>query len=172
MKSFNQKFLSLLLLLMAVTSIGNALGQSPQASTASPGKKESAASIDSRSARVLFDEANTYVNKKFEEFNKQKLEYDDKLDARTKQEQKALAAKNAAALQSRKSLTSGDLYYLGMLNHLAGNGDEALEAMRSYLASGPEGENAQVARAVIVLYATRTDLIPEAERAVEAYART
>jgi thiol-disulfide isomerase/thioredoxin len=58
-----------------------------------------------------------------------------------------------------------------MLNHIAGNGDEALEAMRSYLSAGPESENAQVARAVVVLYATRKDLVPEAERAVAAYAQ-
>jgi thiol-disulfide isomerase/thioredoxin len=168
MKSFDQKFLTFVLLLMAVTSSGNAYGQSPHDA---PEKKDSIASIEARPARVLFDEANTYVNKKFEEFNKQKLQYDDKLEATTKQEQKALAAKNAAALQSRKSLTTGDLYYLGMLNHIAGNADQALEAMRGYLASGPEVENAQVARAVVVLYATRKDLISEAEKAVEAYAR-
>jgi thiol-disulfide isomerase/thioredoxin len=169
MKSFDQKFLTIVLLLVAVAPISNAFGQTPNAS---PEKKDSVASSESRPARLLFEEANTYVNKKFEEFNKQKLQYDDKLDAKTKQEQKALAAKNAAALQSRKSLTTGDLYYVGMLNHLAGNGDEALEAMRSYLATGPEGENAQLARAVVVLYTTRKDLIPEAERAVEAYAQT
>jgi thiol-disulfide isomerase/thioredoxin len=168
MKSFDQKFLMMVLLLVAVVPIGNAIGQVPPAS---PEKKEAVQLIESRPARVLFDEANTYVNKKFEEFNKQKIQYDEKLDQKIKQEQKALAAKNAAALQSRKSLTSGDLYYLGMLNHVAGNGDDALEAMRRYLSAGPEGENAQVARAVVVLYATRKDLIPEAEKAVSAYAQ-
>ena len=137
MTSFDQKFLTIVLLLVAVAPISNAFGQSPHAS---PEKKDSVASIESGPARLLFEEANTYVNKKFEEFNKQKLQYDDKLDAKTKQEQKALAAKNAAALQSRKSLTTGDLYYVGMLNHIAGNADEALEAMRSYLATGSEEE--------------------------------
>jgi thiol-disulfide isomerase/thioredoxin len=59
-----------------------------------------------------------------------------------------------------------------MLYHLAGNGDGALQAMRRHLASKPAAENAQLARAVVVLYATRQALVPEAERAVEAYAQS
>jgi len=170
MKSFDQKFLMMVLLLVAaIAPISKAFGQAPQPS---PEKKEAASSTESRPASVLFDEANTYVNKKFEEFNKQKLQYDEKLEAKTKQEQKDLAAKNVAALRSRKSLTGADLYYLGMLNHVAGNGDEALEAMQRYLSTRPEEDNAQVARAVVVLYTTRKDLVPEAESAVSAYAQT
>src|SRR6267142_5633409 len=103
MKSFDQKFLMMVLLLVAaIAPISKALSQAPQPS---PEKKEAASSTESRPASVLFDEANTYVNKKFKEFNKQKLQYDEKLEAKTKKEQKDLAAKNVAALRSRKSLT-------------------------------------------------------------------
>ncbi|MEP6913831.1 MAG: TlpA disulfide reductase family protein [bacterium] len=167
----DRKFLTLALLLMAAFPIGSALGQTPQAPEPSPETKEAKVPSETRPARVLFDEADSYTKKRFEEFNKQKLPYDQELESKTKQEQQRLAAKNAADLQARKSLAGGDVYYVGMLNHIAGNADEALEAMRRYLSSGPMGENAQLARAVVVLYATRKDLIPEAERAVEAYAK-
>jgi thiol-disulfide isomerase/thioredoxin len=43
--------------------------------------------------------------------------------------------------------------------------------MRRYLAGKVSGENAQLARAVVVLYATRKGFIPEAEQAVAAYAQ-
>ena len=59
---------------------------------------------EKRAAKVLFEEAQAYlVDRKFTEFNKQKIPYDQKLEAKTKQEQKDLAAKYAAVLQSRKS---------------------------------------------------------------------
>src|SRR5258706_14765154 len=56
-----------------------------------------------------------------------------------------------------------------MLHYLAGNGGGALLAMRRYLSGEPSGAEAQLARAVVVLYTTRQSLIPEAERAVAAY---
>ncbi len=126
--------------------------------------------VDARPANVLYDEANTYVDKKFAQFNKEKVAYDAKLDAKTKQEQKDLAAKYAAVLAARTSLSDLDQFYLGMLDHLAGNGDGALSAMQKYLGGEVNGQNAQLARAVVVLYATRKGLIDEAERAVAAYA--
>lgn len=126
---------------------------------------------EKRSAKVLFDEANTYVDAKFAEFNKLKVAYDQKLEAKTKQEQKDLAAKYAAILAARKDLANGDIYYLGMLYHLEGNADAALDAMGRFLKTTNGGENAQLARAVIVLYATRADMIPQAEAAVADYAK-
>jgi len=126
--------------------------------------------IEKRSAKALFDEVDSYVNNKFAQFNKQKIAYNQTLETKTKQEQKDLAAKYAAVLQTRTSLAEPDVYYLGMLHHLAGNSDEALETMRRYLAGPAKGENAQLARAVTVLYSTRKNLIPEAERAVADYA--
>lgn len=126
---------------------------------------------EKRSAKALFEEANIYVDKKFAEFNKQKVAYDQKLEAKTKQEQKDLAANLAAVLASRKDLADADLYYLGMLYHLEGNADGALDAMGRFLKTTGAGENAQVARAVTVLYATRSGLISPAENAVADYAK-
>jgi thiol-disulfide isomerase/thioredoxin len=163
------------LLLLAWAKTPDAFAQNlqvkPPAQEAPPIKSDANLATEKRPAKVLYEEARTYVDKTFAEFNKQKIPYDQKLEAKTKQEQKELAAKYATAVQARKSLPDADFYYLGMLHHLAGNGDAALEAMRAYLGDEASGANAQLARAVMVLYATRKNLIPEAERAVEAYAQ-
>ncbi|MGI8898962.1 MAG: TlpA family protein disulfide reductase, partial [Pyrinomonadaceae bacterium] len=127
---------------------------------------------DTRTAQALYEEASNYLDKKFAEFNKRRLAYDPKLDATTKQELKALAARNAAVLEARGDVGETDRYYLGMLHHLSGNSDAALKAMRSFTASSPAGEKLQVARAVVVLHAIKRNLLPEAESVVEAYAET
>jgi thiol-disulfide isomerase/thioredoxin len=126
---------------------------------------------DKRPAQELFEEANGYLGRRYQEFNKQKLPYDPKLEAQTKKEQTEIAIRNAATLQARAPLTADDLYYLGMLHHLAGNGDGALSTMRFLLKNDPDGQKAQAARNVVVLYAIKKDLLSEAKAAVEAYAR-
>jgi thiol-disulfide isomerase/thioredoxin len=171
MKTLNQKFLILVLLLVAAMPTG-AFGQAASGtSLAAAEDKDTTAKTDSRPASALFEEADLYLARRYQEFNKQKLPYDQTLETKTKEEQQQLAARNAAVLHARKSLVVEDLFYVGMLDRLAGNADESLEAMRRFLSSGPEGANAQLARAVVVLFATRKELVPEAERAVEAYAK-
>ena len=73
---------------------------------------------DNRPAQALYEDANGYLGRKYQEFNKQKLPYDPKLEAQTKKEQKELAVKNAATLQARSHLSEEDVYYLGLLQHL------------------------------------------------------
>src|SRR5215204_278908 len=99
-------------LLLMVLSVS---GQSAESS----GSADSSAreKTDERSAQELYEDANGYLGRKYAEFNKQKLGYDPKLEAKTKQEQKELALTNAAKLGRRKSLSQDDLYYLGMLRH-------------------------------------------------------
>jgi thiol-disulfide isomerase/thioredoxin len=150
-----------LLLFVAISTVAQGLAPSVK-----PDGK-----ADKRPAQELFEDANGYLGRRYQEFNKQKLPYDAKLEAQTKKEQKDLAIKNAATLQARGSLKGDDLYYLGMLHHLAGDADAALAAMRQLLKNDPDGQKAQAARNVVVLYAVRKDLIPEATAAVEAYGR-
>jgi thiol-disulfide isomerase/thioredoxin len=126
---------------------------------------------DKRPAQELFEDANGYLGRRYQEFNKQKLPYDSKLEAQTKKEQKDLAVRNAATLQARAPLKGDDLYYLGMLHHLASDADASLATMRLLLRDDPDGQKAQAARNVLVLYAIKKDLISEAAAAVEAYAR-
>jgi thiol-disulfide isomerase/thioredoxin len=141
-----------------------------------PASEQSVAKTDSRSARDLYQEADTYLHRKYQEFNKQNLPFDPKLEGKTSQEQRELAAKNAANLQGRASLAGDDLYYLGMLYHLAANSDKAFQTMREFLSSfelAPlkPNEKAQQARAVVVVHALQKELIREAEEATEAYAK-
>ena len=125
--------------------------------------------VDDRPAQALYEDANGYLGKAYAEFNRQKLVYDAKLEAKTKQEQKNLALYNADMLAARKDLRGDDLYYLGMLRHLAGDSDATLEVMRRFLAQRHNGEKPQVARAVLVLHAIKKNLPAEAEATVAAY---
>jgi thiol-disulfide isomerase/thioredoxin len=131
---------------------------------------KSDAKVDTRTAQELYEDANGYLGRRFQEFNKQKVPYDPQLEAQTKKEQKDLAIRNAATLAARAPLAGDDLYYLGMLHHLASDADAALTAMRVFLKDNPEGQKAQTARNVVVLYAVRKDLLPEAKATLEAYA--
>lgn len=134
-------------------------------------KADDPAKPDDRPAQALYEDANGYLGRRYQEFNNQKLPYDPKLEAKTKKEQQQLAVKNAAILKARSPLSNSDLYYLGMLEHLAGDGDAALTTMRLLLKNDPASAQAQAARNVVVLYAVRKGLIDEAKAAVETYAR-
>lgn len=153
--------LVLLILLATVSAFAQGLAPDPKAD----------AKTDKRPAQELYEDANGYLGRRYQEFNKQKLPYDPKLEAQTKKEQKELAIRNAATLASRSPLTGDDLYYLGMLHHLVGDADAALTAMRLFLKDDPDGQKAQAARNVVVLYTVRKDLLSEANATIDAYAR-
>ena len=155
------KVLSLVLLILLASVSTFAQGLAPKVDT----------KTDNRPAQELYEDANGYLGRRYQEFNKQKLPYDPKLEAQTKKEQKDLAIRNAGILASRSPLAGDDQYYLGMLHHLVSDADAALSAMRLFLKNDPDGHNAQVARNVVVLYAVKKDLFPEAKATIEAYAR-
>ena len=157
------KKLSLLIVLMFVlTGTSAGFGQSKsQGQTPKP---------DKRSARALHEEADTYISRKFEEFNQKKLPFDPQLESKTKNEQKELAVRNALTLENRGSLKGDDLYHLGMLYHLASNSEKALSVMHNFLAGGAGGQKAQEARAVIVVHALKKKMIGDAESTAKSYA--
>jgi thiol-disulfide isomerase/thioredoxin len=140
------------------------------------GSKPTAARVsdpkDSRTAVQLYEDANTYVQKKFADFEKRSMPYDGRLEGKIKQEQRDLAARYATTLTARK-LEGQDVYYLGMLYNLVGNYDGAFEAMRRFLTENPKaaGEPAQDARALIVIQAAKKGLLPEAEGRLTEYAK-
>jgi thiol-disulfide isomerase/thioredoxin len=140
-------------------------------SFAQSGRTREPSAPDTRPGKTLYEEADNYVSNKYEEFNRQKLSFDPKVEADTRREQKELAARNAATLVARGELTGTDLYYLGLLYHLADNPTPALDAMRRFLAGNPAIDLAQTARSVIVVHALKRDLLPEAERAAAEYAQ-
>ncbi len=156
-KSLSILFFSLVL------STANALGQTPPV--------KDPAKVDDRPAQALYEDANGYLGRRYQEFNKQNLPYDPKLEAKTRKEQHDLAVRNATTLAGRAELKGADLFYLGMLHHLAGNADPALDTMRRFLKDDPDGVNPQTARNVVVLYAVQQNLLSEASAAVAAYAK-
>jgi thiol-disulfide isomerase/thioredoxin len=150
----------LVVLIIASTGLGQSKSQGQQL-TAKP---------DKRSARELHEEADTYIARKFEEFNQKKLPFNPELEAKTKNEQRELAARNALTIENRGSVKGDDLYHLGMLYHLASNSDKALFVMKDFLAGGADGQKAQEARAVIVVHALKKKMIAEAESTAKNYA--
>ena len=126
---------------------------------------------DNRPAQALFEDANGYLGRRYQEFNKQKLPYDPKLEEKTKKEQRELALKNAGILRVRTPLAADDRYYLGMLYHLASDADNALSTMQRFVKDEPDGAKAQAARNVVVLYAIKKGLTPEAVAAVTDYGK-
>jgi thiol-disulfide isomerase/thioredoxin len=146
----------------AAAANGNAVA--PTEERANPG--------DARTAVQLYDDANDYTQRKFEEFTKQHMPYDDQLAAKIKREQLDLATKHATVLAARK-LEGKDVYYLGLLYNLAQNHDAALAAMRRFLTENPQvtGEPVQNARAIVVIQAAKQGLLPEAENRLAEYAK-
>jgi len=133
--------------------------------------KASSTELGSKTASQLFEEADSYTRKKFAEFEKLKMPYDQQLAEKINREQREQAAKYATALAAR-NLNAEDIYYVGLLYNLARDFDAALEAMRSFLKQNPKaaGERAQNARAIIVIQAAKKGLLPEAEARLAEYA--
>jgi thiol-disulfide isomerase/thioredoxin len=125
---------------------------------------------ETRTAAKLFEEADNYAKKKFEEFEKLKMPFDKQLEEKIKQEQRDLAARHAATVAARTP-AGDDVYYLGMLYNLSHNFDGALEMMRRFLNENPQanGEPAQNARAIIIIQAAKKGLLPEAESRLKDY---
>jgi len=164
---------SIVLLILCLLSCDYAAAQSSRGAetTALTNGGAANADNDSRSAADLFADADTYANKKFEQFNKLKMPYDRQVEDRIKKEQRELAATYAKTLATRKP-EGKDVYYLGLLYNLARDFDNALESMRRFLKETPNasGEPAQNARAIIVIQAAKKNLLPEAEARLAEYA--
>ena len=126
---------------------------------------------ETRTAAQLFEDANTYVQKKFAELEKAKQPYNHQLEQKIKQEQRELATKHATTVAARKP-EGKDVYYLGVLHNLASNHEGALEAMRRFLLENPnvDGQPGQDARALVVIQTAKRGLLPEAEKSLAEYA--
>src|SRR4030095_7111803 len=131
----------------------------------SPGNND-----DTRPAQVIYKDANGYFGRKYLEFNKQKTAYDPKLEEQVKKEQHDLALKNAGILEARP-LEGDDRYFLGLLYHLAGDGNAALATMRHFIKDQPDGEKSQAARKLVVVYSIKQDKLNDAIATVEDYSK-
>src|SRR5438552_580150 len=138
MKHFSTLFL---LLLCCLVSISSGLSQSgrvkdaPATASADANRTADPKSSDlkdPRDAAQLYEEADSYAQKKFDDYEKRHMPFDARLADRIKQERRELAARYAVVLAERKP-QGKDVYYLGMLYNLAGNYDAASEMMRRSL---------------------------------------
>ena len=159
----------LLALLAGVTILAPRTSAQPAGAQLNSSKEEAPAP-DNRSTKLLFEETEGYSNKKREEARQQRINFDDKLSRKTIEEQRQLAAKYVQALTDRGQLIGDDLYYFGRLQHLAGDYNSALESLRLFLATNPDGENAQLARPIAVFCAIKKKFISEAEQIALDYA--
>lgn len=122
------------------------------------------------SVKQMFEEANVYTKNKFAEFEKQKIPYSDSLFKRTVIEQKQLAAKFAALATTRSNLAGEDFYYLGMLNWLAENTENAAESFQKFLTQEtPAAEKSQTARSIVIVVHAREKNFAEAEKLLKEY---
>lgn len=143
---------TLLFLALAI----NAFGQSRRAITA-------VQTGDERTVKELFDEANAYRKLKYEEYEKKKLGVSERLTRQTEREQRQLAAKFAATVATRITLSSDDLYYLALLHWIAENLDSTSETLRKYLAQHDRTpERMQTARSILTIIAAKQKRFEEA----------
>jgi thiol-disulfide isomerase/thioredoxin len=125
-----------------------------------------------RSAQSLFEEADLYKRRKFQEFNEKKIPYNEALEKLISREQKQLAAKYALQISTRKTLISGDLYYLGMLHWLAENAEAANETLQKFLVNTTANiEKAQTARTIVVVSSARKKQFEIAEKLLADYSK-
>ena len=143
---------------------------------AQSGRKDAALTArDTRTAHAIYEDANGYVARKFEEYERQRVPYDKLLEEKTYRERRDAAARNAELLSSRTGLAGEDLYYLGLLYRLAENDTKALDAFRRYLSAipaGAGGEHIQNARLESTSIAIRKDLLSEAEKFFAEYGKS
>jgi thiol-disulfide isomerase/thioredoxin len=144
-------------------------GRAPQAVPSAVASTRSPAS-DELTVKQMFDEANGYTKAKFAEYAEKKTPYNDALLARTKLEQRQLAARYATIAGSRKNLAGDDLYYLGMLHWIAENFDGTADALRRFTASeNAAADRAQTARSIIVVALAKQKKSDEAEKTLAEY---
>jgi thiol-disulfide isomerase/thioredoxin len=153
-------------LLLAVAVVHGQSGRSVQTDSSA---------VDSAAARGLvakqmFDEVNGYIKAKATEFDAKKIPFSEKLLEKTKLEQRQLAARYAATLDARKDLAGDDLYYLGMLQWIAGNLDDTSEALGNFIADkGATPEHLQNARSVRTVTLAKQAKMSEAEASLADY---
>jgi thiol-disulfide isomerase/thioredoxin len=129
------------------------------------------ASSNEKSAAQLYEEAASYTRRKYEELERAGFRYDAKLATEVETEQRALAARNAAALLAHSSLTNEDKFFLGQLQSLAGDSERAIETMRAFLAAKRDAthDEQQTPRFVIALETARKGPPDRAESALADY---
>jgi thiol-disulfide isomerase/thioredoxin len=119
------------------------------------------------SALDLFKAVDTYPQRRREELRAQGQRIDREAGERIAREQHELALRSAAQLAARTLAATDDLYYLGLLYNYAERRDDAINALRRFMADKGvprDGANVQLARTLVAAYAAQRGLFDEAER--------
>ncbi|MDQ3801918.1 MAG: TlpA family protein disulfide reductase [Acidobacteriota bacterium] len=167
-----RKFLVLILILLSLTLPWQQRVAAQSGRAVVPGQpSDSIPESEALSPKAMYEEANAYSKKKFDEFQQKKIPYSEALYRQTLREQKQLAARYAATILARPATLAGeDFYYLGMLHWLAQNFDGTSEALRKFFETkGAAGENLQAARSVMTVIAARLKNFDEAEKFLGDY---
>jgi thiol-disulfide isomerase/thioredoxin len=121
----------------------------------------------------MFDEVNGYIKAKVTEFEAKKVPFSERLLEQTKLEQRQLAAKRAAAAETRKDLAGDDLYYLGMLHWIAGNLDGTAQSLRGFTAGETAAaDRRQTARSILAVALAKQKKVDEAEAVLADYLKS
>jgi len=142
------------------------------ASVASPSSASASSPERARDVAELYAEAESYARKRYEAFEREGIGYDQKLVEQVEREQRALAARYAASVSARESLSAKEVLYLGQLYNVADDGERASATMLKFLAEHSESASAQdkqSARYVIALQAAKSGALAEAETALADY---
>ncbi|MGI9105733.1 MAG: redoxin family protein [Pyrinomonadaceae bacterium] len=114
---------------------GAAHRSQPQAEEATPAAAVLPPStVPGDGAATLYEDAAKYTERKFAEYERNRVPFSRALAAQTFQQQRDLAARHAAQLAARGNLAGTDHYYLGLLYELAGKNAELIEPLRRFLA--------------------------------------
>ncbi len=166
------RFLSLFLFI--ILFIASSHGQSRRVSpVGTSNQTEAPVILTDLSVKQMFDEANGYIRSKGAEFDAKKVAFSERLFAKTKLEQRQLAAKYATMAASRKNLEGDEFYYLGMLHWIAENLDGTAAALRKFIAvESAETSRRQTARSIVVVVLAKQKKLGEAEILLAEYLRT
>lgn len=137
-----------------------------------PAAEQPAAVTPTSNARQMYDEARSYKERKFAEFERDNLPYDPALAARTENEQRQFAARSAANLIAAGAKES-DLFYIGALQNIAGETDKANLTLTRFLVGkdADRSEEAQAARFALATNFVRKRQFAEAEPLREAFTK-
>lgn len=163
-----KKFLPILILVSCVLASAQSRRVPPANTTVQP--SQPAAASNDLTVKQMFDEANTYVRVKRDEYDLKKIPFSERLYAETRLEQRQLAAKHAAAASARTNLAGDDFYYLGMLHWIAENLDGTITALRTFVADeNGDVTRRQTARSIIVVSLAKQKKLDAAEKILAEY---
>ncbi|MCA1591511.1 MAG: TlpA family protein disulfide reductase [Acidobacteria bacterium] len=175
MKKFRVSSLALKVLFVALLS-SVTLRLTPHAQTQTPDKANTenagAQAGASMTGKALYEEAEGFARRRFDEFAKTGVPYNQVLEQKILQERRELALRNVSRLSAHGPPQGLDLYYTGLLYTLADKNELALDSLRRFLAEDADAppDLRQQARVRTVQQSAALGRAAEAEKFLAEYA--